>query len=248
MIKTYPISWKTAALAAGMAAAVSSSANAVTYTYAGLTGGGVNVGLQIGAESASGEIGEFKMTTADPGFASPLLTYCVDVGEFLAPAANYTVTPLTTPSTGVPLRIAGGIQNAATLWINDKAGATTATQTAGLQLAIWELLYNTPLPSYTIANFQSPANSGFFVTTTDAGTLAALNAAVADLNAFGSLTPEVGQVAWLSPNNADGRPTGFQGLFIDIPGVPETASTLGMLGLSVIALCVANRKLSAAKV
>src|SRR6185437_3454930 len=124
------------------------------------TGGGVIMGIHTADYNGNAQVGEFVMTTTTPGFANTLLTYCTDVGAFLANSYNYTPTALSSATGVSPAWISGGIQNAAKLWFNDKGTATTATQTAGLQLAIWELLYNNVGGAYTASSFNNVANNG----------------------------------------------------------------------------------------
>jgi hypothetical protein len=251
MVKSL-LTGKMAAVATGFALANVASATTVSYNFTGETGGGVDMGIHVASGTVDAEVGQFIMTTSTPGFSSTLLTYCTDVGVDLSHSFNYTPTALSAATGVSPAWVSGGIQNAATLWFDDKGSATTATQTAGLQLAIWELLYNAPVGSYSLATLESHSNGGFYVTTTDSNSTAAMNAAIADLNTFASLTPEVNQVIWLAPTEANGTTGGSQGLLYpgtttnNVPNAPDSASTLGMLGLAVLALGVASRKLSAA--
>jgi len=225
------------------------SANEVSYTFTGETGGGVNIGIQTAGWSGTAEVGQFVMTTSNPNFSSTLLTYCTDVGVNLASTYNYTPTPLSSATGVAPAWVSGGIQNAATLWYNDKATATTATQTAGLQLAIWELLYNSVASSYTTSIFSSHSNNGFFLTSNDAGTLAAESYAISVLNNFKNLSPEQ-NVEWLAPTENNGSVGGSQGLLYQTPGstglppVPDATSSLALLGLALTALGVAARNFS----
>jgi hypothetical protein len=221
------------------------SANTVAYTYTGETGGGVDIGINTGDWSGTADVGQLVMTTSNPNFSSTLLSYCTDVGVFLANTYNYTPTPLSSATGVAPVWISGGIQNAATLWYNDKATAATATQTAGLQLAIWELLYNNVASSYSTSIFSSHSNKGFYLTTSDAGTLAAETYAVSILNNFKNLPPEQ-NVEWLAPTESNGAIGGSQGLLYQTPSVPDASSTLALLGFAVTALGV-TRKLRGSK-
>ncbi len=137
--------------------------------------------------------------------------------------------------------------------ITTKAAATTATQTAGLQLAIWELLYNGVASSYSDATFNSSSNKGFYITTTGNGQVtAAEDYATLVLNNFKNLTA-TGNVEWLNPTTSGGTlNTGSQGLLYQIPGTqtltaPDVSSTLPLFGMAIMALGVASRKLSGSK-
>ncbi len=222
------------------------SATTVQYTYTGETGGGVVMGIHTADYSGGALVGQFIMTTSNPNFQSTLLTYCTDVGATLNSPYSYTPTPLSSANGVDPAWISGGIQNVANLWYNDNASATTAVQTAGLQLAIWELLYNNITGSVSASIFNSHSNNGFYITSTDANTLAAENYAAALLSNLGSLAPEQ-NVEWLAPTESNGSLGGSQGLLYETPGpstpsVPETAPTLGLLGLAMTLLgAVAKR-------
>ena len=239
------------AFAGGFLATLSQAgfAQTVNYNYGGVTGGGVSMGIQVGPNNDSGIVGQLIMNTSTPGFPNPLLTYCTDVGAPIQPSFTYTVTPLSAASGINPPWISGGAQNAATLWLNDQAAATTAVQTAGLQLAIWEMLYNTVKTpgAYGVSTFENSGNGGFYITTTDANSVAAMTAAATDLNGFSSLPPAGNSVLWLAPTEEpSGTIGGGQGLFIMAPPVPETSSTLGLLGAAMLGLFVAQRKFAKA--
>ncbi len=243
---------KMVALAAGfVGAAQMASAVQVSYTYTGETGGGVSIGIHTASGSGNVAVGQFIMTTSNPNFSSTLLTYCTDIGAGLQTTYNYTPTALASATGVAPAWISGGIMNAAKLWYNDKAAATTATQTAGLQLAIWELLYNDVAGSYSTSTFANHLNGGFYITTTDSGTLAAENYAVTVLDNFSGLPAEQ-NVEWLAPTEANGTTGGSQGLLYQTPGTqnagaPDVTSTFSLLSLAVVAMGVAGRKLSVRK-
>ena len=240
-------------LAVGVASAASiASANTVQYTYTGETGGGVIMGITTPDYNGNARVGEFIMTTTTPGFAPTLLTYCTDVGAILANTFNYTPTALGSATGVSPAWISGGIQNAAKLWYNDKSAATTATQTAGLQLAIWQLLYNNVGGSYSTSTFNNTANNGFHITTTDTGTVAAETYAASVLNNFNTL-PATQSVGWLAPTLNNGTTGGSQGLLYQtpsptgVPSVPDATSTLALLGMAVVTLGIVSQRVKAVK-
>jgi hypothetical protein len=240
-------------LAAGFVSAVQiASATEVQYTYTGETGGGEVLGIHTSDYNGYALVGEFIMTSSTPGFTTPLLTYCTDVDTFLSTTYNYTPTPITaTTPTGVsPTWTSGGIQNAATLWYNDKAAASAggALSTAGLQLAIWELLYNNITGGYS---FTSQNNNGFYITSTDSTTLAVENYAANLLGGLGSLSAAQ-NVEWMAPTMANGSIGGSQGLLYQTVGstdltAPDSTSSLALFGLAVIALGAVSRKLCCTK-
>ncbi len=247
------ISKKMLATTAGFlsAATLASASGTVTYNYTGETGGGVTMGIHTATYNGNASVGEFIMTSSTPGYTSPLLTYCTDVGATLQSSYNYTPTALGSATGVAPAWINGGIQNAARLWYNDHASATTAIQTAGVQLAIWELLYNTPTVGFLASTFFSTSNNGFYLTSNDSSTMDAANYASSLINGLGSLPTSTANVLWLAPTDASGKTTGSQGLLTTGPGpqltppnAPDATSTLGLMGLAAAALAAARRKLA----
>jgi hypothetical protein len=235
-------------LAAIGLAIITTSASAVqyTYTFEGETGGGLLMGIQTSGGGADDLVGQFIMTTSSPGGQSPLYTYCTDVGADLATIHNYTPMSLSSAASvgGVdPTWISGGIQNAAALWYANAASAVTVDQQAGLQLAIWEALYNNQA-TYTSASFFDSSNGGFYITSPDTGNIgAAASYAATLLNSDPSAAPDV---TWLAPVYPDGSIGGSQGLLCASPtSVPEATSTLMLLGAALTALGFAGRKLRA---
>jgi hypothetical protein len=237
-------------LAAVGLANITTSASAVQYTFDGETGGGLVMGIQTSDQDVNALVGQFIMTTSAPGWQSPLYTYCTDVGADLAMTYNYTPYAFTAPqATGVnPSWISGGIQNAAAIWYayGASAGAdATGVQEAGLQLAIWEALYNNKA-TYTSSSFFNSSNGGFYITSSDSGNIGtAASDAAAWLNSLGSL-PAAPNGDWLAPVNADGVIGGSQGLLYPsappIPQVPEASSTLMLLGAALTTLGFVGRR------
>lgn len=215
-------------------------AAAVNYTFDGETGGLVIKlhTLISGYENVYAEVGQFKMTTTDAGWLDPLYTYCTDVGVILANSHEYTPLAFSDPaSQGVnPAWISGGIQNAARLWYNYKDTALSDVQTAGLQLAIWEALYNS---SFSHAGFFSSANAGFYIESADSGDIgSAVDYAVGLLNNLGSL-PGAPDGTWLAPINQDGSIGGSQGLFYP---APDTGSSLLLLTIAMLGILTWNAR------
>jgi len=247
---------KTLALAVGLLsmASLASATPQVQYTYTGETDGGLVMGIHTADYNGGAYVGEFVMTTANPNFSPTLLTYCTDVGAFLSTTFNYTPTPLTSATGVSPAWISGGIDNVAKLWYNKKDSSTTAIQTAGLQVAIWELLYNNLTGTVTASAFYDHNNNGFYLTTDDANSLAAANYAATLINCLPNLGPEQ-NVEWLAPTDQNGQIEGSQGLLYETPNpttippsVPDATSTLALLGIAAGTLAAASRKLAANKV
>ncbi len=240
MIKL-PFLRKLFVLTFGFAIATSSvMATQIDYSYSGETGGGLVMGLDAYGDNGNFLVGQVVMTTSTPGLGT-LNSYCTDVGVDMASSSVYTPFAITSPqATGVnPQWVSGGGVAAATLWANYSGAVSGVTQMAGLQLAIWELL-NNHLSAYTTKNFYNSLNGGFYVTSTDANSEAAVDFAVSILGTMSNITPEQ-NVLWLAPVEADGSIGGSQGLLEQGPGsngssVPDGASTLLLLGLALFAI------------
>jgi hypothetical protein len=252
---------KLVALTIGVVSAVSvasATPGPVVYNFTGETGGGVVMGIHTSDYVGGALIGEFNMTTTTPGYNN-ILTYCTDVGAILASPYTYTPTQLSSATGVAPLWIAGGIQNAATLWANNRIttetansggfGYSVAIQTAGLQLAIWDLLYNnfTVGGTYNSSIFYNTSSTSFYLYSTDTKTTDAVAYADYLLNNFGGASSITNSVAWLAPLNG-----GSQGLLemtppgtFGNPPAPDAASTLGLLGMALAAVGVASKRFGA---
>ncbi len=237
-------------LAAVGLAIITTSARGVEYTFQGETAGGLWMGIQTSGGDENALVGQFVMTTTDSGWQPTLYTYCTDVAANLAAQYNYTAYAFTAPqATGVdPKWVSGGIQDAAAIWyaFSASAGADpSGVKEAGLQLAIWEALYNNQA-TYTSSSFFNSSNGGFYITSSDSGqTASAVNDATAWLNDL-SILPAAPNGDWLAPTGLDGVICGSQGLFYPIAPpseVPEGTSTLALLGAALTTLGLASRKL-----
>jgi hypothetical protein len=231
---------------------IATRVSAVEYTYVGETGGGLPMSIDTSDGNGNALVGQLIMTTSDPGWQSVLATYCTDVGENLARSFNYSPYSFTDPqATGVdPKWISGGIQNAAAIWYAYSASANadpTGVKEAGLQLAIWEALYNNQA-TYTGSSFFDSSNGGFYITSADFGNVArAANDAATYLDSLGSLTPAPNG-DWLAPVDSDDVICGSQGLLYPIApppcqSVPDMSSTFMLFGAALTALGFAGRKL-----
>jgi len=227
-------------------AIITTSASAVQYTYTGESGNGL--GIEIYSSGLGGWnnllVGQMNFTTTAGGL-SPLNTYCTDVGVWLANTYSYTPVTFSQANSvlGVnPRWVSGGIYNAAAIWYANKGSAGTVDQQAGLQLAIWEALYNNK-STYTSADFTSSLNGGFYLTSSELANVdigAAVTDALGYLNGSGYPTETfAGAGDWLEPNND----CGSQGLLYPISQVPEATPTLMLLGAALTTLGFAGRKL-----
>jgi hypothetical protein len=214
-------------------------ASEVDYTYSGETGGGLSMGMNISGDVGNFTVGQVIMTTSTPGFSPTLNSFCTDLNVSMAASALYTPIPITSPqATGVnPIWVPGGGLAAATIWNSYAGTASGVVQLAGLQLAIWELLNNTPT-TFTAGSLYSSLNKGFYVTATDANSSNAVNYAVSILNTLNTLTLDTNAI-WLAPTdpNTGNIAATSQGLLAQPnTSVPDSASTLILLGMGLFAL------------
>ena len=114
--------------------ALAGSAQAIDLTFAGMSlPNALTASISVnGSSFTSVYAGQLKFTSS----SGSLSTYCADALSFLNSSSHsYTTSSLTlTPDTN--------LGKAATILSNNQAGALTAAQQAGLQLAIWEALYD----------------------------------------------------------------------------------------------------------
>ena len=96
--------------------------------------------------------GEFKLTGTDLTTAGPVsfLTYCVDIFNSLTVPGTFNIAPLSTLFSGTKAT------NITKLLTN--TNPATADQSAAVQLAVWEIAFETG-PAY---NVNSGANQGAF--------------------------------------------------------------------------------------
>ncbi|HTS16634.1 MAG TPA: hypothetical protein VMP11_03595 [Verrucomicrobiae bacterium] len=230
---------------------ITTKVSAVEYTYEGETGGGLPMWIETSGGNMNALVGQLVMTTSTPGWQSVLDTYCTDVAADLARSYNYSPYAFTDPqATGVdPKWTSGGIQNAAAIWYAYSASANadpTGVKEAGLQLAIWEALYNNQA-TYTGTSFFDSSNGGFYITSADFGNVArAANYAASYLDSLGSLAPAPNG-DWLAPVDSEGAICGSQGLLYPITPppcqqVPDMSSTFMLFGAALTALGFAGRK------
>ncbi len=208
---------------------VPSAARAATLDFTGM--GKADVVMISGLRTVYAYAGEldWDWVGAPPaGFSQSLYTYCVDVLNNEAdPQYNVTVrstdemTPATSPYTapGAGSKIAWLVNTYAA----DIHASGTNEQAAGLQLAIWETLYDSDLGGFNL-------NSGDFSVMASIGTLSWATTYLKSLYEIGG----TGQAAWLdSPGNGNGQD--------QVTAVPEP-STLALLMLGGGLIFVFRRK------
>ena len=230
---------------------LANASSSVVYNYTGESYGGLGMGISVSDYTGPALVGEFVMTSTTPGYTTPLYTYCTDVNEWLQNTYTYTPTPITSATGASPLWISGGGKNAANVWYNNHNNTSDATQNAGLQLAIWELLYNNVTTTISYSTFFDAANNGFFLTdTSDANAVAAASDAADFINNLGSQPDNSGKVDWLAPTDANGQIGGSQGLLTVNPGtsspphtVPDSTPSLELLGLTAATLMLFRKNM-----
>jgi PEP-CTERM motif len=194
-----------------------SAANAATLDFTGMGKAEiVNISGSLRTVTAyAGELDWNWLGTPPAGFSQSLYTYCVDILNNEAdPQYDVTVrsTDDMTPATS-PYSAAGA--GAKIAWLVNTYAASihssgTNEQAAGLQIAIWETLYDSNLGGFNLA-------SGQFIVSASVGTMTWATTYLA------SLAGNTGHAAWLdSPGNGTGQ---------DQVTVPEP-STLALLMLA----------------
>jgi len=206
-----------------------SVASAATLDFTGV--GKADIVSISGLRTVNAYAGELNwdwLGTPPAGFSQSLYTYCVDVLNNEAdPQYNVAVrtTDEMTPATS-PYSAAGA--GAKIAWLVNTYAANihasgTNEQAAGLQLAIWETLYDSDLGGFNLA-------SGDFIVSASASTISWASNYLTSLYSSASNT---GRAAWLdSPGNGNGQ---------DQVTVPEP-STLALLMLGAGLIFAFRRK------
>jgi hypothetical protein len=211
----------------------------------------VNVTYGIGGPDEgtySGRAGLITMLSMDDQgldkypAGSQLRVFCSDVGVKLAKDHDYIPTQPPAQNGVRPSWRDGGFVAASTLSAyHDAWGVNSPIEYAGMQLAIWEVLYD---------EVYDLGAGSFVVNSTEQAVLDAANSYLADL---AGVTP-VEDGIWIMPVEAingdlvafqedqDYRIGGSQGL-IDIPPVPDGGVTLLLLGLGFGGLSMVQRRM-----
>lgn len=232
---------KTIVTAALLVCFTPAMAKAATIDYVGLGKAEVvSVGGVRTINAWAGELNWIWLTGQPDGLPKSFYSYCVDLTNNATDPQGVTVRPtdeLITATTN-------GAQKAAWLFntyaatIRSTASSAGNAMAAGLQLAIWEVLYDNV---YNLTAAPSASNQ-FYATTTYTSS-AALNYGTTYLNALTASANSYlsADAVWIDANNATYGLAGGPGQDQITHAVPEPAS-LVLLGSGLLAVMVARRK------
>ena len=196
-----------------------------------------------------------------PGFdKNNFLTYCTDVSAPLhlgtahgfdpTPFASQTGVNPTWEATGI------GIERAAYLFDNflSQPGQTAAMK-AGLQVAIWEVLYDTDVGSdaahgqvsgLSLAGGRFRMTSSTFYNTGSGSTLGAAKAYLDLLTHVSATTLASYDSEWLKPNPLNVQGLLFPDTVMSAP-VPDAGTSVALLGLALTGLAAFKARIGRAK-
>jgi hypothetical protein len=205
---------------------------------------------QSGTRNNSGVVGSGSgYVTSEPlptGHSDPFVTFCLDINTILGngwwQSANFsevsnlgtavdTVPPIdpNNPTTPAVRNVASGLNSAANLYSHYAGGILNANgnwankaQGAALQLAIWEVLYETTKDSLGNYVYNVNSGSGFYVSSGDAGIR---NAANAMLNTWGAPDYNIDTTFWNAVYN-NGTQRSSQDLIGPMTPVPEPTTMI----------------------
>lgn len=217
-----------AAALAGAVMATPASATVIRADLSGINYESGNIYGGVGVTSSSfveiGPAGRFLFngTNLGSGRAFSALTFCVDIFKAVD-GGDYTITPLSSIVSNVvkQQQLAALVTNAAGA-INSALNLDARNFTAAaLQLAIWEVLYETGTSNYSVAsgNFFTFGNSdtnNFFVPLWGEA-----NRYLANIT-NGTWTGSIGRTSILFSNTAQSQ------IFLN-PGIPEPAGWMMMI-------------------
>jgi hypothetical protein len=190
--------------------------------------------------SVTGVAGQIQLIGTGPNSGQNLLVYCLDIYDNLANSGTYTVSQLSTSGAGGsnPTLTQTQIGEIGSLIVNGNALIAKATKStvqaisAAIQLAIWDIEYNTTSSTYKVISGKNTLVSGpsFFTYTGIAqGTINIVNTYVANVEAGGIWEAPYYNLSLLT---ASGNQSMVYANPTPLPGaLPLFATGLGVLGL-----------------
>ncbi len=142
------------------AAAVAAPVNVAYQNPGSPFAGGAFNGTMTGANPASvaAGVGGLALKDTNPGGLGSFIAWCLDISTFLALPNAYTTTntPFSMTTGAITPTRAGDIQKLFnTGYSATVTGITSAAVSAGFQLALWEILYETGSYGLTTGSFQA---------------------------------------------------------------------------------------------
>lgn len=214
-------------LVALLIAALPAAASAGPIQFAGM---GANEKVTVAGvrilTAYAGEIGWRSTDTDLAGWDSVFYTYCVDLLQNLQSTQQVTQDVIS--------RLPGG-EGSSIAWLYNSFAAAAhgnASLSAGLQLAIWNVLYDNDFSvDYSSRSNGFRGNKGFWLLSPSGGARDAANDFLSQLALAGAIS---GNAIWLNTNLGQDQVTGGPA------AVPEPA-TLLLLGSGVAALAARRR-------
>lgn len=248
----------------------SAGTTALNITYPSLLSFGYSINVPNGpgatyVKSGSINAGYFKATYAsgaplpanhNSAGVKSFYSFCLDIGFTLTSPFYYSPRNFPNPNTanGNPVWRVDGIYKAAYIYnkhLQDLVAAVASKDTtddktvgAGIQLAIWNALYDSDL---SVSTFGLSSTKGFKVTSGNSAAIKNANDYLADMGkwvASGGLAHASVSTYWDTVNK-DGTPRVASQALIG-PPVPEPAEA-ALAACALLALCLGYRRISKQK-